>query len=59
MTVLLDFLILLSSVLAALFCIWRSHTNFTRGYVRLGYAYMLMFLAAVIVFLCQSFLFGL
>ena len=59
MTILLDFLILLSSVLAALFCIWRSQTNFTRGYTRLGYAYMLMFRVAVLVFLCQSFLFGL
>lgn len=59
MTMLLDFAILLGCVLVGMFCLWRSHVNFTRGYVRLGYAYTLLWLAALIVFIFQSYMFGL
>ena len=57
--IIIDFLILVGSILGAFFCIWRSHVNFTRGYIRLGYAYMLLFLAAALTFMCQAFLWGL
>jgi hypothetical protein len=59
MNILLDFCILMGCVLVGLFCIWRSHVNFTKGYVRLGYAYLLLWLMAAILFLVQSFRGGL
>lgn len=59
MTVLLDITILLGCVLSGLFCIWRSHVNFTKGYVRLGYVYLLLWLCAAIMFIVQSFCYGL
>lgn len=59
MNVLIDFCILLGCVLAGFFCIWRSHVNFTKGYVRLGYVYLLLWLLACLMFLAQSFIYGL
>jgi hypothetical protein len=59
MTLLLDFCILLGCVLAGVFFLWRSHVNFTKGYVRLGYAYALLWLTAVMIFIFQSYMFGL
>lgn len=59
MNVLIDFCILLGCVLAGFFCIWRSHVNFTKGYVRLGYVYLLLWLFACLMFLAQSFIYGL
>jgi hypothetical protein len=59
MNVLIDFCILLGCVLAGLFCIWRSHVNFTKGYIRLGYVYLLLWLLACLMFLAQSFIYGL
>jgi hypothetical protein len=59
MNVLIDFFILLGCVLAGLFCIWRSHVNFTKGYIRLGYVYLLLWLLACLMFLAQSFIYGL
>jgi hypothetical protein len=58
MSVLLDLCILLGCVVAALFCIWRSHVNFSKGYVRLGYIYLLLWLVACILFCIQSYLYA-
>lgn len=58
MYILLDLFILLGSVLASLFCIYRSHVNFSKGYIRLGYAYIILWMVAMLIFLAQSFLFG-
>lgn len=58
MTVLLDLCILLGCVVAGLFCIWRSHVNFSKGYVRLGYIYLLLWLFACIIFTLQSYLYA-
>jgi hypothetical protein len=55
MNLLIDFCILTGCVLAGLFSIWRSHINFSKGYIRLGYVYLLLFLFACIMFIVQSF----
>lgn len=59
MNILIDFCILIGCVLSALFCIWRSHVNFTKGYIRLGYAYLLLFVVACLIFMYQSFVYQL
>lgn len=59
MNILLDLLIILGTVLAGLWCIYRSHYNFTKGYVRMGYAYLLLWLLACIVFIAHAFSTGL
>jgi len=58
MSVLLDLFILLGCVISGLFCIWRSHVNFDKGYVRLGYIYLLLWLLACIIFCIQSFVYA-
>jgi hypothetical protein len=58
MSVLLDLFILLGCVISGLFCIWRSHVNFAKGYVRLGYIYLLLWLLACIIFCIQSFVYA-
>jgi hypothetical protein len=58
MTVLLDLFILLGCVVVGLLCIWRSHVNFAKGYVRLGYIYLLLWLAACMLFCLQSYLYA-
>jgi hypothetical protein len=55
MSILLDLSILLGCVVAGLFCIWRSHVNFSKGYIRLGYIYLLLWLFACILFSLQSY----
>jgi hypothetical protein len=50
-----DFLILTGCVAMGMFSIWRSHVNFTKGYVRLGYVYLIIFLLACLIFWAQSF----
>jgi len=58
MTVLLDLCILLGCVIIALFCIWRSHVNFSKGYARLGYIYLLLWVVACMLFCIQSYLYA-
>lgn len=59
MNILFDILTIIGTVLAGLWSIYRSHTNFTKGYVRLGYAYLLLWLLACIVFIAHAFFTGL
>ena len=59
MNILMDFLTIVGTVIMGFWCIYRSHYNFTKGYVRLGYVYLLLWLLACIVFLFHSFCTGL
>lgn len=57
MNVLIDFCILIGCVLAGFFCVWRSHYNFERGHVRIGYIYIMMAAFFIMLFIYQSFRF--
>lgn len=59
MNILIDILTIIGTILMGLWCIYRSHHNFTKGYVRLGYVYLLLWLLACIVFFAHAFYTGL
>jgi hypothetical protein len=59
MNILIDILTIIGTILMGLWCIYRSHYNFTKGYVRLGYVYLLLWLLACIVFFAHAFYTGL
>lgn len=52
-----DFLVIMGSVLAGVLSLWRSHYNFERGYVRMGYVYLMLSAFAIMLFIYQSFKF--